>query len=171
MRCFRAHDVVGFLALLGWAFAAWADVRPPWTSGRVRGSPEPPPMAQVERVFPRLQFKDPVELCFDPTGSRLWILELGGRLVSFTPKPDPAAADLAVDLAKARNPFTQALGMAFHPGFATNRFVYLVYVVRDRDPAGTRLSRFRVGPEDPPRVDPASEQLLLTWMGGGHNGS
>lgn len=128
-------------------------------------------MAQVERVFPRLQFKDPVELCFDPTGSRLWVLELGGRLVSFTPKPDPAAADLAVDLAKARNPFAQALGMAFHPGFATNRFVYFVYVVRDRDPAGTRLSRFRVGPEDPPRVDPASEQLLLTWMGGGHNGS
>ena len=128
-------------------------------------------MAQVDRVFPRLQFKDPVELCFDPTGSRLWVLELGGKLVSFAPKPDPASVDLAMDLAQARNPFAQALGMAFHPGFATNRFLYLVYVVRDRDPAGTRLSRFRVGPEDPPRVDPASEQLLLTWMGGGHNGS
>lgn len=124
-------------------------------------------MAQVERVFPRLQFKEPVELAFDPTGGRLWVLEVGGRLVSFKPRPETASSDLALDLSKARNPFAQALGLAFHPGFATNRLLYLVYVVRDRDPAGTRLSRFRVESADPPRVDPASEQVLLTWMGGG----
>jgi putative heme-binding domain-containing protein len=128
-------------------------------------------MAQVDRVFPKLQFKDPVELAFDPSGSRLWVLEVGGRLVSFAPRAEAAAADVSLDLGKLRSPFAQALGFAFHPGFATNRFLYLVYVVQDRDPAGTRLSRFRVEPTDPPRVEPASEQILLTWMGGGHNGS
>ena len=148
-----------------------AESRVPWTTGRVQGSPEPPPLARVERVFPSLQFKDPVELVFDPTGSRLWVLEVGGRLVSFTTRPEASAVDLAIDLAKARNPFAQALGFAFHPGFATNRSLYVVYVVRDRDPAGTRLSRFRVESVEPPRIDPASEQVLLTWMGGGHNGS
>ena len=147
-------------------FLASAEPRVPWTSGRVQGSPEPPPRVQVARVFPRLQFKDPVELAYDPLGSRLWVLEVGGRLVSFVPGPEAAAADVSLDLSKVRSPFAQALGLAFHPGFATNRFLYLVYVAQDRDPAGTRLSRFRVEPTDPPRVDPASEQLLLTWMGG-----
>ena len=166
-----------FVAWLGCCLGCWlgflasAEPRVPWTSGRVQGSPEPPPRVQVERVFPRLQFKDPVELAFDPLGSRLWVLEVGGRLVSFVPGPEAAAADVSLDLSKVRSPFAQALGLAFHPGFATNRFLYLVYVAQDRDPAGTRLSRFRVEPTDPPRVDPASEQLLLTWMGGGHNGS
>ncbi|HKD35491.1 MAG TPA: PQQ-dependent sugar dehydrogenase, partial [Pirellulales bacterium] len=37
-------------------------------------------------------------------------------------------------------------------------------------PDGTRLSRFRVSKTNPPRCDPASEQILLTWLGGGHNG-
>jgi hypothetical protein len=64
-------------------------------------------------VFPRLQFKDPVELVFDPTGSRLWVLEVGGRLVSFPSRPEVPAVDLALDLAKVRNPFAQALGLAF----------------------------------------------------------
>ena len=159
------------LLMLCVGLGARAEVRAPWHSGRVQGSPEPPPRAQVDRVFPKLQFKDPVELVFDPSGTRLWVLEVGGRLVSFAPRADVGAADLALDLSQVRQPFAQALGFAFHPGFATNRFVYWVYVVRDRDPAGTRLSRFRVEPTDPPRVDPASEQIVLTWMGGGHNGS
>src|SRR5581483_2338123 len=34
----------------------------------------------------------------------------------------------------------------------------------------TRVSRFRVTDTDPPRVDPASEQVLITWLAGGHNG-
>lgn len=52
-------------------------------------------MAQVDRVFPKLQFKDPVELAFDPSGSRLWVLEVGGRLVSFAPRAEAAAADVS----------------------------------------------------------------------------
>src|SRR5205814_6222022 len=35
---------------------------------------------------------------------------------------------------------------------------------------GTRLSRFKVKDSEPPRVDPTSEEILLTFLQGGHNG-
>ncbi|MEW6159857.1 MAG: PQQ-dependent sugar dehydrogenase, partial [Verrucomicrobiota bacterium] len=37
-------------------------------------------------------------------------------------------------------------------------------------PDGSRVSRFTVSRSDPPRVDPGSEQILITWLSGGHNG-
>jgi glucose/arabinose dehydrogenase len=37
-------------------------------------------------------------------------------------------------------------------------------------PMGSRVSRFRVLKTDPPRVDPASETVLVRWLAGGHNG-
>src|SRR5690606_21685922 len=37
-------------------------------------------------------------------------------------------------------------------------------------PDGTRLSRFRMTTDSPPRIDPHSEEILLTWPSGGHNG-
>ena len=37
-------------------------------------------------------------------------------------------------------------------------------------PDGSRVSRFRVTNADPPRIDPASEDIVLTFLQGGHNG-
>ena len=37
-------------------------------------------------------------------------------------------------------------------------------------PEGTRVSRFRVTETDPPRCDPASETIIISWLQGGHNG-
>src|SRR5262249_7831081 len=35
---------------------------------------------------------------------------------------------------------------------------------------GTRVSRFTVTKTDPPRIDPASEEIIITFLQGGHNG-
>src|SRR5207249_2200142 len=37
-------------------------------------------------------------------------------------------------------------------------------------PDGTRVSRFVVTKTDPPRIDPDSEEIVITFQGGGHNG-
>src|SRR5438874_11538349 len=37
-------------------------------------------------------------------------------------------------------------------------------------PDGTRVSRFKVTDAEPPRIDPASEEIVITFQGGGHNG-
>ena len=39
-----------------------------------------------------------------------------------------------------------------------------------RLPDGTRISRFTVTKTDPPRIDPDSEEIVITFEGGGHNG-
>jgi putative heme-binding domain-containing protein len=66
-------------------------------------------------------------------------------------------------------------GLAFHPQFAKNRFCYICYTLDSKKggeqlPDGSRVSRFRVSDADPPRCDPASEKVLITWLAGGHNG-
>src|SRR5437764_450672 len=35
---------------------------------------------------------------------------------------------------------------------------------------GTRVSRFTVTQTDPPRIEPASEEVVLSFLQGGHNG-
>ena len=71
--------------------------------------------------------------------------------------------------------FEALYGLEFHPRFAENRYCYVCYVVRGADgsqqiPDGTRVSRFRVTEENPPRAIPESEQVVIQWLQGGHNG-
>ena len=67
-------------------------------------------------------------------------------------------------------------GLAFHPDFEKNRQCFVCYTLRGRNrgqpnlPDGTRVSRFTVTQTDPPRIDPASEEIVLTFLQGGHNG-
>ncbi|HOC43681.1 MAG TPA: PQQ-dependent sugar dehydrogenase [Thermoanaerobaculales bacterium] len=69
------------------------------------------------------------------------------------------------------------LGLAFDPGFESNRLLYVHYSAPDTtgDPAVdhfTTISRFTVDAGDPNQVDPASEIVLLRYPQpyGNHNG-
>jgi glucose/arabinose dehydrogenase len=158
--------------------------RPPWTTSRVTGTPEPPPPYRTERVFPKLKFANPVLLAAAPGTDRLFVAEQKGKLFSFRPDPACEAPDLFLDLpreiktidpAGAIRGVGEVYGLAFHPDFAKNRYCYVCYVLDSKTageqlPEGSRVSRFRVTETDPPRCDPASETVLLSWLGGGHNG-
>jgi glucose/arabinose dehydrogenase len=54
------------------------------------------------------------------------------------------------------------LGLAFHPDFQNNGFFYVNYTAGS--PLETRISRFSLSATDPERADPASEQILLTYL-------
>ncbi|HXG11970.1 MAG TPA: PQQ-dependent sugar dehydrogenase, partial [Gemmataceae bacterium] len=173
--------------------------RPAWTTSRITGSPEPPPPYRAVLAFPHLKFDKPVEISSAPGTDRLFVVEQHGRIFSFPNDPsckqaDPRvgawsgdhapAADLLIDLRKDLKSIDPAgpaadvrdcYGLAFHPDFAKNRYCYICYVLNSKTrgeelPDGTRVSRFTVSRTDPPRIDPASEQIILTWLGGGHNG-
>ncbi len=60
-------------------------------------------------------------------------------------------------------------GLAFDPEFEENQTIYLCFVLKNGE-NGTRVSRFRVRRASPLRCDPGSEEVLITWRGGGHNG-
>jgi len=143
----------------------------PWTTSRVTGSPDPPPPYRVERVFPKLTFKNPVEFVAVPGSDRLLIAEFAGPVRTFRNVADAETTDVAIDLAEHHPDLTAVYGFAFHPQFETNRLCYIAYVLKNGAPDGTRVSRFRMTELDPPRIDPASEEVVIAWLGGGHNGA
>ncbi|HEY7155108.1 MAG TPA: PQQ-dependent sugar dehydrogenase, partial [Gemmataceae bacterium] len=158
--------------------------RIPWTTSRVVGSPDPPPPFKVVRAFPNLKFEHPLLLARCPGSDRLFIGEQAGVLYSFPDKPD-AKADVFFDLRKelqtihllAEAKEVEAIyGLTFHPDFEKNRQCFVCYTLRSKKAGqqnltdGTRVSRFTVPKADPPRIDPSSEEILLTFLQGGHNG-
>lgn len=154
--------------------------RTPWTTSRVVGSPDPPPPFKVVRAFPNLKFRSPLLMARSPGSDRLFVGEFDGVLYSFANTPD-AKAELFFDLRKELKTIqlvpdakeVEALyGLAFHPDFEKNRQCFVCYVLRGKKRLadGTRVSRFTVTRTDPPRIDPASEEIVLTFLQGGHNG-
>lgn len=152
------------------------DQRVPWTTSKVRGSPDPPSPYVTEVAFPRLKFDEPVDLTSLPGSQRLVVTERYGRILTFSNDPKTDKADLLLDLNQVlgrTTPKTIATyGFVAHPQFAQNGFIYVTYVIdlEKELPKGTRVSRFRVLPGEPPRCDPKSEQIIIEWPSGGHNG-
>jgi putative heme-binding domain-containing protein len=147
-----------------------AQKRAAWTTSRFSGTPDPPPPYTIELAFPKLRFDRPVALTHPPGASRLFVAELTGKILSFPDEPQTDRAQLALDLAKARPDLSAVYGITFHPQYDENHYVFICYVLKNGSPDGTRVSRFRVTQADPPVIDSASEQVIITWLSGGHNG-
>jgi putative heme-binding domain-containing protein len=156
--------------------------RVPWITSHIAGSPEPPHPYRIVPAFPKLQFKNPLHITNAPGTDRFFVLEHAGKIFSFSPRADIEKADLVLDLTKDLKSWkvddkTQGLdavyGMTFHPKYAENRYCYVTYVLKGKGAEiadGSRLSRFTMSKSDLPRIDPASEKILLTFLAGGHNG-
>lgn len=167
--------VVGLVALLvgprlgSTADAPKAGKRVPWTSSRLTGSPEQPPPYATERAFPKLKFAEPVTITRAPGSPRLFVVELRGKVFSFPDDQACEKSDLFLDLAAVPGHW-RSYGLAFPPDFPKNRHVYACYVLKAGNPKGSRVSRFKVTDADPPRADLTTEEVLLEWPSGGHNG-
>lgn len=190
-RSFLALSALLFL-VVAWIASSLAQsskpaksVRVPWTTSRVVGSPDPPPPFKVVRAFPKLKFEHPLLMARCPGSDRVFVGEQPGVLYSFVAKSDVARADLFIDLRKELKTILQhpeakeveaIYGLVFHPDFEKNRQCFICYTLRGKKgdqpnlKDGSRLSRFTVTKTDPPRVDPASEEIVLTFLQGGHNG-
>ena len=129
----------------------------------------------LERAFPRLDFRRPILLLQAPADSRMFVVEQAGRVLAFDDDPAVARAQVFVDIrARVEDGPNEAglLGMAFHPGFAANRQVFLSYT---RRAAARRLmsviSRFTADISGG-ALNPGSEEVILTLDQpfGNHNG-
>src|SRR5262249_44726414 len=127
--------------------------------------------------------KNPLLMVRMPNSDRFCVGEHAGKLFSFRNDQDAAKADLMLDLTTELHDWDKSrvkgvgavYALAFHPKFAKNRYCYVCYIldsVKDGEqlPDGSRISRFTVSDTDPPRIDPKSEKVILTWLAGGHNG-
>ena len=135
--------------------------RPVNTTCRFDGTPDQFPQLESERAFPALDFTQPVQITHAPDGSdRLFVVEQAGTVRVF-PNVDAAqASSVFLDVHEEIECCNERglLGLAFHPDYATNGYLYVYYTAPS--PLRSVVARFHVS-ADPDVVDAASEQVLL----------
>ena len=145
-------------------------MRIPWTTSRIAGTPEPPPKYTVQRAFPKIKFDQPVFIAQEPGTDRFLVAELGGKIYSFTAEsPDDASRELFLDTKR------QIYAFSFHPRYEENGQIFVFSPSDPQDKAEekdrkSRVSRFRASLEHPRKSSPDSEEVIIEWLAGGHNG-
>lgn len=142
--------------------------------------PSTPPASSyaLTNAFGKIAFPNPVALATPPGElNRLFIAEQAGRVTVITNLAAPTRA-VFLDLSSrvVAGGEQGLLGLAFHPGYATNGFFFVFYTDDTTTRAGTGrhqvLSRFQVSSNNPNTAPAGSEVTLLTMFDehGDHNG-
>ena len=153
----------------------------------LRMPPAPPVVVNgymTTNAFGNLAFSDPV-MTVTPPGetNRVFVVEQNGMVSVITNLGSPSRSvflDIVTRVAGGLpNDERGLLGMAFHPGYASNGYFYVYYstTATTAVPGGTnaahqRLSRFSASPANPDQALPNSEQAILTLFdeAANHNG-
>jgi len=124
-------------------------------------------------AYPNLTFNMPVELTSPADGTdRIFVIAQEGKIHVFPNQADVKEAPVFLDITSkvVSGGERGLLGLAFHPDFKTNGYFYVNYT--RGNPLETAISRFKVNPANPNKVDPATEEVLLTYRQpySNHNG-
>ena len=95
-------------------------------------------------AFPNLRFTNSVGLASVPGTDHLCVWEREGRVWTFQNSPGTAAKKLVLDLSNQCQGWDDSglLGVAFHPGFATNHYLFVYYTwVKPGTVAGSPTTR------------------------------
>ena len=119
----------------------------------------------LKNAYPALSFSSP--LGFYPTNdttNRICVLEQAGVIRIFPNDSTASSSKTFLDIhAKVISGGELGLlGLAFHPGFASNGYFYLDYT--RNSPLRTVISRFRVSATNPDSADPSSEYIILEQL-------
>lgn len=117
----------------------------------------------LEPVFNGLSFANPVDLQSSPDRSgRLFVVEQGGVIRSFENRNDVTATVTLLDIQDRvlSGGERGLLGMAFHPQFKDNGFIFVNYTAKND--GRTVVSRFTVSGGAAGQANPATEFVLLT---------
>jgi len=155
------------------------DALEPVTTSRVVGSPDPPLPYRTAPAFPAARISAPVTIAHQPGSDRLlYVTEPHGYAPSslMRMRDDPAGFDPEV-LVPADDS-TVHYGIAFHPRFAENGFVYVGcngLAGPDGTPPAdgrkrTRVIRYRIDPDPPYAFHRESASVVIEWDSDGHNG-
>lgn len=119
----------------------------------------------VEEAFPKLTFNYPVDITYVPDGSRqLMVLEQPGVVRIFSNQYDTDTARIVLDIRSRVSYGGEAglLGLALHPEFRQNGFIFLNYTRKNGDSLETVVARYQVDLADY-TADPASEIVVIRF--------
>lgn len=158
------------------AEAAGPFTRVPNTS--LASLPPTPPVYgyTIANAFPTVSLSQPVCITAPPgETNRLFILEKTGNIVVITNLASPTRT-VFMSLTVLSDSESGLIGLAFHPGYATNGYYYVFSSRSLNDSQGNGrhqvISRFQVSPTDPNQGQPGTEQILISQFdtAGNHNG-
>ncbi len=116
----------------------------------------------VQAAFPNLTFNQPIGLYNAADGSnRIFIVEQPGTLRVFQNSPTTTTSTAFLDISNQVlfSGEQGLLGLAFHPNFPNNGYVYLDYVAPN--PTRTVIARYTVTAQNPNVADKTSELIVL----------
>ncbi len=124
----------------------------------------------IEDAFPGLTFRAPLGIVSPPgDNSRVFVLEKEGRIQVISNLSSPTK-EVFLDLSEQVNPTREGglLGLAFHPNYRNNRYIFVFYTTTATTSAGSgmhdRLSRFEISPSNPNQALPNSEVVLIDQL-------
>ncbi|MDB6029300.1 MAG: glucose sorbosone dehydrogenase [Verrucomicrobiales bacterium] len=126
----------------------------------------------TEAVFPGVKCRWPVSLA-TPVGetNRLFVAEKDGYISVITNLAAPTRT-VFLDITNLLVRETQEdglLGMAFHPGYATNGYVYVFYNTSINGAKSDCIARFQVDPQNPNRALRDSHTIVIYQVDGSVN--
>ncbi len=136
-----------------------------WTTGNIHGTPEPPDRFMTQDAFPMLKFFEPLSVGKVPGKNQFGVATRPGKIYVFENRPDVKQSELILDVKHT------TYGMVFHPQFATNRQLFVMYN-KPGEPSdkGSQVSRFEIRDGASPEATLKTEQVIFEWPSGGHNG-
>lgn len=140
-------------------------------TSRVVGSPDPPLPYQAQPAFPALKLNFPIAV--DRVPHTDWLLVIVqdqpyDATTVYKFRDDPQATQLEKVLSTPGR--GTAYGIAFHPRFADNGYLYLGWNgSSDGGPKRTYVTRY-VMDRHTLTIDPESAVEIISWESNGHNG-
>lgn len=125
-----------------------------------------------ESTFPNLDFRFPVEIQSAKDGTdRMFVVEQEGRIKVFPRNPNVNLGDLTTFLditdrvSFANGQEIGLLGLAFHPDFTNNDYLYVYYTTTSATGGNIKivLSRFTVNSFNTNLADPNSELIIFQF--------
>jgi uncharacterized repeat protein (TIGR03806 family) len=157
---------------------------PPLTTSKVFGTPDPPLPYRTRPAYPKLAMTFPIGAKLIPGSDTMIVIAQNksyGPSMLHTFRNDPEVTELKEYL-PIPNKGT-AYGMAFHPRFAENGYMYLGWNGPNENPDQkdeqgkpiklkkyTRVTRYKINPKPPYQIDPNSALEIIAWESDGHNG-
>ncbi|MEK7780672.1 MAG: PQQ-dependent sugar dehydrogenase [Verrucomicrobiota bacterium] len=130
----------------------------------------------LSNAFPTVSLSQPVCITSPPDETnRLFILEKGGNIVVITNLASPTRT-VFMSLTVLTDSESGLIGLAFHPGYATNGYFYVFSTRSVTTTQGSgrhqRISRFQAVPPNANTASAATELTLLQQIdnAGNHNG-
>lgn len=171
--------VVAFFALAVCRLGAALERQP---NSSLQMPPQPPVQSFTwTNAFPGLVFTNPVCMASPPgETNRLFVLEKRGRVIVITNLANPTRTlflDITARVSASDSVSDEQglLGIAFHPGYATNRSFCLYYTGNATTTAGGGrhdiLARYEALTDNPNAADTAETRIILQRdEAGNHNG-